>query len=129
MLNKLVSIIFGSLLLWAVATYFLFLSQQSVGKDHEKVKNSVIINSVIIYSAKNKKMCNIVIIVINGMYFYHQDKLSNQISRLEKQVKQQITINEELLKGINENKRRKSKISVLHKNLYCKIINMRKYDL
>ncbi|XP_020280160.1 alpha-1,3-mannosyl-glycoprotein 2-beta-N-acetylglucosaminyltransferase [Pseudomyrmex gracilis] len=71
MLNKLVSIIFGSLVLWAVATYFLFLSQQSVGKDHEK------------------------------------DKLSNQISRLEKQVKQQIIINQELLEGINESKRRK----------------------
>lgn len=70
MRNRSISIIFGSLVLWAVATYFLFLDQQSVGKDQDK------------------------------------DKLSNQISRLEKQVKQQIIINKELLKGI-ENKRRK----------------------
>ncbi|CAL1677609.1 unnamed protein product [Lasius platythorax] len=71
MRNRSVSIIFGSLVLWAVATYFLFLDQQSVGKDQDK------------------------------------DKLSNQISRLEKQVKQQIIINQELLEGINESKRRK----------------------
>jgi len=38
MRNRSVSIIFGSLILWAVATYFLFLDQQSVGKDQDKVK-------------------------------------------------------------------------------------------
>lgn len=37
MRNRSVSIIFGSLVLWAVATYFLFLDQQSVGKDQDKV--------------------------------------------------------------------------------------------
>ncbi|TGZ56572.1 Alpha-1,3-mannosyl-glycoprotein 2-beta-N-acetylglucosaminyltransferase [Temnothorax longispinosus] len=73
MRNRSVSIIFGSLILWAVATYFLFLDQQSVGKDQDKDK----------------------------------DKLSNQISRLEKQVKQQIIINQELLEGIKESKRLK----------------------
>ncbi|XP_071563160.1 alpha-1,3-mannosyl-glycoprotein 2-beta-N-acetylglucosaminyltransferase [Temnothorax nylanderi] len=73
MRNRSVSIIFGSLILWAVATYFLFLDQQSVGKDQDKDK----------------------------------DKLSNQISKLEKQVKQQIIINQELLEGIKESKRLK----------------------
>lgn len=38
MRNRSVSIIFGSLILWAVATYFLFLDQQTVGKDQDKVK-------------------------------------------------------------------------------------------
>lgn len=37
MRNRSISIIFGSLILWAVATYFLFLDQQSVGKDQDKV--------------------------------------------------------------------------------------------
>lgn len=39
MRNRSVSIIFGSLILWAVATYFLFLDQQSVGKDQDKVSS------------------------------------------------------------------------------------------
>lgn len=38
MRNRSVSIVFGSLILWAVATYFLFLDQQSVGKDQDKVR-------------------------------------------------------------------------------------------
>jgi len=42
MRNRSVSIIFGSLILWAVATYFLFLDQQSVGKDQDKVKYIII---------------------------------------------------------------------------------------
>lgn len=78
MRNRSVSIIFGSLVLWAVATYFLFLDQQSVGKDLDK------------------------------------DKLSDQISRLEKQVKQQIIINQKLLEGINESKRRKKEYERLN---------------
>ncbi|XP_014474863.1 PREDICTED: alpha-1,3-mannosyl-glycoprotein 2-beta-N-acetylglucosaminyltransferase isoform X1 [Dinoponera quadriceps] len=71
MRNRSVTLIFVSLVLWAVVTYFIFLDQP-VGKDQDKV-----------------------------------DKLSNQISRLEKKVKQQIIINQELLEGLNENKRRK----------------------
>jgi len=42
MRNRSVSIIFGSLILWAVATYFLFLDQQSVGKDQDKVKYIIV---------------------------------------------------------------------------------------
>ncbi|KYQ50176.1 Alpha-1,3-mannosyl-glycoprotein 2-beta-N-acetylglucosaminyltransferase [Trachymyrmex zeteki] len=83
MRNRSISIIFGSLILWAVATYFLFLDQQSVGKDQDKEK----------------------------------DKLSNQISRLEKQVKQQIIINQELLEGINESKRLKKEYDRLNAQL------------
>lgn len=48
--------------------------------------------------------------VITCLCLCFQDKLSNQISRLEKKVKQQIIINQELLEGLNENKRRKSNI-------------------
>ncbi|KAL0102038.1 hypothetical protein PUN28_018529 [Cardiocondyla obscurior] len=80
MRNRSVTIVFGSLILWAVATYFLFLDQQSVGKDQDKDK----------------------------------EKLSNQISRLEKQVKQQIIINQELLDGINESKRLKKEYDRLN---------------
>lgn len=80
MRNRSVSIVFGSLILWAVATYFLFLDQQSVGKDQDKDK----------------------------------DKLLNQISRLEKQVKQQIIINQEFLEGINESKRLKKEYDRLN---------------
>jgi hypothetical protein len=44
MRNRSVSIVFGSLVLWAVATYFLFLDQQSVGKDLNKVERKKLLN-------------------------------------------------------------------------------------
>lgn len=52
MRNRSVSIIFGSLVLWAVATYFLFLDQQSVGKDQDKVKEKKMLQYITIYSKK-----------------------------------------------------------------------------
>ncbi|KAF7403512.1 hypothetical protein HZH68_006306 [Vespula germanica] len=77
MRNRSVGIIFGSLVLWGVITYFLFLDQPS-GRDQEK-----------------------------------QNKLSNQISRLEERVKQQIAVNQEFFQHIEENKHSKKLIEKL----------------
>ncbi|XP_031846565.2 alpha-1,3-mannosyl-glycoprotein 2-beta-N-acetylglucosaminyltransferase [Nomia melanderi] len=73
MRNRSVSIIFGSLVLWGLITYFL-ISDQPVNKEQDTAR------------------------------------ISNQITKLEKRVKQEIALNQELLQGIKEDKQRKKKL-------------------
>lgn len=72
MRNRSVSIIFGSLVLWAVATYFLFLDQQSVGKDQDKVneKDMMLLEPIV-------KKCIIIIIYIFALRINCQIKLAD----------------------------------------------------
>lgn len=44
------------------------------------------------------------------MVFYFQARISNQISKLERRVKQEITLNQELLEDIKEDKQQKSMV-------------------
>lgn len=73
MRNRSVSVIFGSLILWGLITYFLILDQP-VNKEKDT------------------------------------SRVSNQISKLEKRVKQEIAQNLQLLQGITEEKNRKKEI-------------------
>ncbi|XP_033337392.2 alpha-1,3-mannosyl-glycoprotein 2-beta-N-acetylglucosaminyltransferase [Megalopta genalis] len=77
MRNRSVSIIFGSLVLWGLITYFL-ISDQPVNKERDTAR------------------------------------VSNQISKLEKRVKQEIALNQELLQDIKEDKQRKKKLNVIN---------------
>lgn len=72
MRNRSVTVIFGSLVLWGLITYFL-ISDQPVSKERDIAR------------------------------------ISNQISKLERRVKQEITLNQELLEDIKEDKQQKKK--------------------
>lgn len=77
MRNRSVSVIFGSLILWGLITYFLILDQP-INKERGDTT-----------------------------------KVSNQISKLERRVKQEISLNQELLQDINQDKRLKSKLNAV----------------
>ncbi|XP_033364754.1 alpha-1,3-mannosyl-glycoprotein 2-beta-N-acetylglucosaminyltransferase [Bombus vosnesenskii] len=79
MRNRLVTVIFGSLVLWGFITYFL-ISDEPVNKERDTAK------------------------------------VSNQISKLERRIKQEIALNQELLEDIKEDKQRKKKIDIVNTN-------------
>nr|XP_012144756.1 PREDICTED: alpha-1,3-mannosyl-glycoprotein 2-beta-N-acetylglucosaminyltransferase isoform X2 [Megachile rotundata] len=79
MRNRSVSIIFGSLVLWGLITYFL-ISDQPVNKEQDTAR------------------------------------VSNQISKLERRIKQEIILNQELLQDIKEDKQRKKKLDTANTN-------------
>ncbi|XP_003489416.1 alpha-1,3-mannosyl-glycoprotein 2-beta-N-acetylglucosaminyltransferase [Bombus impatiens] len=79
MRNRLVTVIFGSLVLWGFITYFL-ISDEPVNKERDTAK------------------------------------VSNQISKLERRIKQEIALNQELLEDIKEDKQRKKKVDIVNTN-------------
>lgn len=83
MRNRSVTVIFGSLVLWGLITYFL-ISDQPVSKERDIAR------------------------------------ISNQISKLERRVKQEITLNQELLEDIKEDKQQKKKVDIINANAYKK---------
>ncbi|XP_006617701.1 alpha-1,3-mannosyl-glycoprotein 2-beta-N-acetylglucosaminyltransferase [Apis dorsata] len=83
MRNRSVTVIFGSLVLWGLITYFL-ISDQPVSKERDIAR------------------------------------ISNQISKLERRVKQEITLNQELLEDIKEDKQQKKKVDIINTNAYKK---------
>lgn len=79
MRNRLVTVIFGSLVLWGFITYFL-ISDEPVNRERDTAR------------------------------------VSNQISKLERRIKQEIALNQELLEDIKEDKQRKKKVDIVNTN-------------
>ncbi|CAL7942362.1 unnamed protein product [Xylocopa violacea] len=79
MRNRLVTVIFGSLVLWGLITYFL-ISDQPVNDERNTAR------------------------------------VSNQISKLEKRVKEEIALNQELLQDITEDKQNRRKVDTVNAN-------------
>lgn len=79
MRNRSVTLIFGSLVLWGLITYFI-ISDQPADKERDTAR------------------------------------VSSQISKLERRVKQEIALNQELLQDIKEDKQRKKDVDTINAN-------------